>query len=167
MAYDPYQRPSATEFGEPPRRPARWPYAVLAGAVLLFGGAVWTAYDRGVLLKDSGVEACEALRDGNSQIKNDAGEDEQMTEAQYRELREVFADSRHDDIRDHGTKLVDVIWQMTRAIGPTGDGPSAEADGEAFGAALMYMQPLATHMTGLQSACADRGIIVDLKPTGN
>jgi hypothetical protein len=188
MSFDPYQRPTpgygqqrppitSQPWGENPpapdarygapepdaERPARWPYAVLSGAFLLFAGAAWTAYDRGVILKDSGVQACEAMRAGTSGIKTDGEKDEPMTEAQYKQLREVFADSRHNDIQNHGTKLIDVIWQMTQAMGPSSKDPSAAADGEAFGAALLYMQPLATHMTGLQSACADQGIIVNLK----
>ena len=84
-----------------------------------------------------------------------------MTEAEYRELRGVFEDSRYNDIRDHGTKLMDVVWQMSQAIDQQG-GADAE-DGASLGAALAYMQPLMTHMTGLQSACADQGVIVNLK----
>jgi hypothetical protein len=124
---------------------------VLAVAVLFLGSAGWFAYQRGVLLKDSGVTACEAMRDGDRTLSGAARETAPITEAEYRELRAVFEDSRHADLRDHGTRLVDLIWQMSQL--PTGEGGPEM---------LAYLGPLTTHLTGLQSACADQGVIVNL-----
>lgn len=141
--------------GPAPKKRRTWPLIALPVALLVAGAATYIAYDRGIILKDSGVKACEALRDGNKTFNGAAQNDKPLTEAQYRELRGVFADSRHDDIRDHGTKLMDVVWQVSQL----GDEPGMEA--------LAYIGPLTTHMTGLQSACADQGIIVNLKPAAN
>jgi hypothetical protein len=139
------------ESASPPRKRAAWPAAALVVAVVVCGGAAWIAYDRGVILKDSGIEACEAMRDGDKTFAGKTADDKTMTEAEYRKVRAVFEDSRHDDIRDHGTKLMDLAWQISKL----GDNPGLEA--------LPYVGPLTEHMTGLQSACADQGVIVSLQ----
>jgi hypothetical protein len=138
-------------YGQPPQPPRRslLPWLALAVALVVAGTGGWFLYDR-VIRTDSGVAACEALRDGEKAVDGDDG-DKTMTEAEYRELRGVFEDSRHEDIRDHGTKLIDLVWQLSKM----GDEPGLEA--------LAFMGPLTEHVTGLQSACADQGVIVDLK----
>ncbi|GIE95561.1 hypothetical protein Ari01nite_30260 [Paractinoplanes rishiriensis] len=70
------------------------------------GGAI--AYGR--LGQDSGVAACAAIRD--SRFSQSSGSAEDMTVEQHRQVRELFADSGNDEIREHGTKLVDLIWQV-------------------------------------------------------
>lgn len=144
--------PASYPMGPAPHKRAKWPYAVLAGAVLFAAGGVWVAYDRGLILKDPGIQACEALAAGDKTFSGEAQNKEPMTEAQYREMRGVFEASRYNDIKDHGTKLMDVVWQVSQL----GEEPGMEV--------LAYLGPLTTHMTGLQSACADQGIIVTLKP---
>lgn len=124
----------------------KWPYAVLVVALLVLAGGIWTAYDRGLIVDDSGVDACEAMRAGTATFPTGADDDEPMTEAQYRQARQVFAGSRHDDIRDHGTKLLDIEWRI-----------SESDDGKT------YVQPLATQMLGLASACADQGVFLPVK----
>ncbi|MGX6604852.1 hypothetical protein ACWKSP_22390 [Micromonosporaceae bacterium Da 78-11] len=121
---------------------------MLATAIVFALSGGWFLYDR-VIKTDSGIAACEAMA-GDKQIAGGAkvGADEQLTESQYRQVRKVFEDSRHDDIRDHGTKLIDIVWQMTQL----GKDPGM--------AALAYVGPLTQQMTGLQSACADQGIII-------
>jgi hypothetical protein len=138
-------RPAAAPPQSPPPRGRRWPYLLLGAALAVLAGAGWTAYDRNVFATDSGVRACEALRDQPS------GYQRPMTEAEYRALRKTFEDSRYGDIRDHGTRLVDVAWQVSRL-----------PDGDQGTGALRYAGPLTEHASGLQSACADRGIIVNL-----
>ncbi|AEB42647.1 hypothetical protein VAB18032_07635 [Micromonospora maris AB-18-032] len=111
------------------------------------GYAVWDRYVR----EDSGVAACKAMSEGRQPDgSEDAGEDAKLTEAQYREARKVFEDSRHEKIREHGTALMDIVWQVDQMN-----------DDEALGA-LAFMGPLGTHMTGLQTACADQGVILNL-----
>ncbi|MDY7085643.1 MAG: hypothetical protein SYR96_11095 [Actinomycetota bacterium] len=135
--------------GQPPaERAPRWPYALLAGALLVLGGGVWTAYDRGMILADSGVGACEAMRGGSTTFRVDPADGGAMTEAEYRRARQVFAGSRHEDIRDHGTKVMDIVWRMSQS----GDD-----------AKLLYAQALTTHVLGLESACADQGVFLPLR----
>ena len=136
----------------PAPRQAKWPYAVLAAAVLFLAGGVWTAYDRGVIFKDSGIEACEGFRDGKKTegAPVDAKAGERMTEAQYLELREFFQDSRHDDLRQAGTKLVDVMWQVMQL----GTDPGIEA--------LPLVGQMATAATNMQGACANHGIVINI-----
>ncbi|WP_148272183.1 hypothetical protein [Micromonospora maris] len=127
---------------------------IAAGAAVLsvlligvVGYAVWDRYVR----EDSGVAACKAMSEGRQPDgSEDAGEDAKLTEAQYREARKVFEDSRHEKIREHGTALMDIVWQVDQMN-----------DDEALGA-LAFMGPLGTHMTGLQTACADQGVILNL-----
>ncbi|GAB2598138.1 hypothetical protein Aab01nite_73980 [Paractinoplanes abujensis] len=135
--------------GPPGKGAPRWPYAVLGLAVLVLGGGVWTAYDRGMLLKDPGVEACEAMRGGSTTFRPDPAQAKTMTEDEYRRARQVFADSRHDDIRDHGTKVMDIAWRMSQL--------------EDDKATLLYVQPLTTQVLGLESACADQGVFLPVK----
>ncbi|MBL7260624.1 hypothetical protein [Paractinoplanes lichenicola] len=122
---------------------------MLGLALLVLGGGVWTAYDRGMLLADSGVDACEAMRGGSTTFRTDPAEAKTMTEAEYHRAREVFADSRHDDIRDHGTKVMDIAWRISQT--------------EDDKAALLYVQPLTTQVLGLESACADQGVFLPIK----
>jgi hypothetical protein len=130
-----------------------WPWlaAVTALSLALLAGGGWLLYDR-VLREDSGVAACKSLA---AQEKNGSGgaADDKLTRDEYVRMRQVFADSRYADLREHGTKLMDVLWQVTK-LG---------ADNEA---ALVYLQPLTEHVSGLQSACADHGVLVDLDLTG-
>ncbi|MEV6634299.1 hypothetical protein AB0M54_26485 [Actinoplanes sp. NPDC051470] len=125
---------------------AVWPWLVLVIAVVFAASGGWFAY-RKIAVKDPGIVACEAMAAGD---RSYAGQepDAKLTEPEYRKIRKVFADSRYDDIRDHGTKLIDVVWQA----------------GQAGENNLVYLQPLATQLTGLQSACADQGIFINLRP---
>jgi hypothetical protein len=145
--YGPQYDPSQPQ-PQPPRR-SLLPWLALAVTLVVAGTGGWFIYDR-VIRTDPGVAACEAMRDDEKPVAGQDG-DKTMTESEYRELREVFEDSRHEDIRDHGTKLIDLVWQMSKM----GEEPGLEA--------LAYVGPLTEHMTGLQSACADQGVIVDLK----
>ncbi|MGW0150825.1 hypothetical protein ACWDVU_35185, partial [Streptomyces sp. NPDC003333] len=59
-------------------------------------------------------------------------------------------DSRHEKLREHGTALVDIVWQVSNL-----------PEGEEMGA-LAFIGPMGTHVAGLQTACADQGVIVNL-----
>lgn len=147
MSYEP--PPPGFYPATPAPRPRRRLPLVLAGAatLLVLGAGGWFGYDR-FIKEDPGVAACKSLAAGDKTFDGKQADDKQMTEAEYRKLRAVFEQSRHDDIRDHGTKLMDVAWQVSK-LGPE---PGMEA--------LAYVGPLTEHMTGLQSACADQGVIV-------
>lgn len=118
-----------------------------AVAVVLLGLTVagLGVYDQ-VFRKDSGLVMCEAMRDAQgSPTQGD------FTESRYRRMRKAFADSRYPDIRDPGTKLVDTIWNVEQL-----------PDDQDMGA-LVYVGPLMTHATALQSACADHGIMFTIQ----
>ncbi|MEU6202427.1 hypothetical protein ABZ814_02390 [Micromonospora musae] len=116
-------------------------------AVVTAGVAVYDTFIR----EDFGVAVCKAMRDGKDILGNEErGGDDEMTEAEYREARELFEDSRHEDIREHGTALMDIAWQVSNLPEDQGMG------------ALAFLGAMGTHISGLQTACADQGVIVNL-----
>ncbi|MGW4157504.1 hypothetical protein ACWEDF_30595 [Micromonospora chersina] len=137
----------------PPIKRSRKPLIVALGAVLavlLLTTAGFAVYE-GFIKEDSGVAACKAMRDDTKVVADDeSGGDDKMTEAEYREVREMFEDSRHEKLREHGTALVDIVWQVSNL-----------PEGEEMGA-LAFIGPMGTHVAGLQTACADQGVIVNL-----
>jgi hypothetical protein len=137
----------------PPAAPSRKPLIVAAAAalaVLLLAVGGYGLYDR-FIREDTGVAACKAMREGKKADGSAKGSgDDKLTEAEYRQARRVFEDSRHDDIREHGTALMDLAWQMSQI-----------PNGQEMGA-LAFMGPMTTHMSGLQTACANQGVIVTL-----
>ncbi len=124
-------------------------YKRQALSLVLLAGGGWLLYDRAIR-EDSGVAACKSLAAG-AENGSDSTADDRLTRDEYVRMRKVFADSRYADLREHGTKLMDILWQVTQ-LG---------TDDEAV--ALTYLQPLTEHVSGLQSACADHGVILDLK----
>ncbi|MFI6228836.1 hypothetical protein ACIBCR_16155 [Micromonospora echinospora] len=133
-----------------PLAPYRVPL-VAAGAVLalLLAGVAGTAIYQAVK-EDPGITACKAMASGGEGEKAFDDGDDELSEAEYRELREQFADSDHEKIREHGTALVDIVWEVSRMKGD-----------EAAGA-LAYIGPMSTHMAGLKTACANEGVQIDL-----
>ncbi|WP_329103070.1 hypothetical protein OG792_25665 [Micromonospora sp. NBC_01699] len=117
---------------------------VIAGAgllalfVLVLGGlAVWDG-----LREDSGIAACRSLADRT------AGEDQtELSESEYRELRDQFADSDIRTIRENGTAMMDLVWEVSQQS-------SSELD------ALRYLPQLSARLEGLQRACAGQGVTI-------
>jgi hypothetical protein len=151
VSYDPYgqQPPSFYPPPAPAQRPARWAWAVLAAAIVLFAGVGWWVYDNHIRT-DSGLAACKTVRDGGK-LQGAGNGGATMTEADYRDARKIFQDSRYDDIRSSGTKLMDVAWQVSQ-LGPD---PGFEA--------LPYLGQITSAVTDFQGACANHGVIVNLK----
>ncbi|BCL13282.1 hypothetical protein [Micromonospora sagamiensis] len=143
----------AASFGEPAPGPLaayRVPL-VAAGAVLglLLAVVAGTGIYQAVK-EDSGITACKAMAaGGEGENPVDDGDDE-LSEAEYKELREQFADSDHEKIREHGTALVDIVWEVSKM------------EGDEAAGALAYIGPMSTHMAGLKTACANEGIQVNL-----
>lgn len=59
-------------------------------------------------------------------------------------MRQEFANSRDTEIRDNGTKMIDIAWQISN---------NKEA-------AISYMNPLMMAASGLQTACANHGVFL-------
>ncbi|MFK3983871.1 hypothetical protein ACI2K4_26255 [Micromonospora sp. NPDC050397] len=136
--------------GEPgqvaPTRNRAKPY-VIAGAgllalfVLVLGGlAVWD-----VVREDAGIVACESLA-----ARSGSANQEQLTEAEYRELRDGFADSDLAALREHGTRTMDLVWQVTRMV-----------DGDEVNV-LPLLPELSDRALALQRACAAQGVVINL-----
>ncbi|MGW3895297.1 hypothetical protein ACWD6L_08855 [Micromonospora profundi] len=149
--HDPGQHQPAQSL--PPRKSGRKPLiaAAVLVAVLVFAVGGYAVYDR-FIKEDSGIAACKAMSEDKqidgSPKDSDAGDDD-LSEAEYREARKIFEDSRHDKIREHGTALMDLLWRVQQM--PEDDG-----------GALAFIGPMGTHVSGLQTACADEGFIIKL-----
>ncbi|MCF0094389.1 hypothetical protein [Micromonospora sp. MH99] len=150
----PYAGPGPDAPPPPPVKSSRTPLIVAAAAflvvlVLSLGG--YAVYDR-FIREDPGIAACKAMAEDKqidgSPKDSDAGDDK-LTEAEYREARKIFEDSRYDKIREHGTALMDLLWQVQQLP-------------EDNGGALAFVGPMGTHVSGLQTACADEGYIVKM-----
>ncbi|MEU8285553.1 hypothetical protein AB0C01_14575 [Micromonospora sp. NPDC048905] len=149
------QDPGSGQPGHLPSPPAgasgRKPL-LLAGvafvALLMLVAAGLTVYE-GFLKEDSGLAACKRLAEGKSPDGSVKGSgDLKLTEAEYRQTREVFEDSRYEDIRKHGTTLIDIAWRISQL--PKGQ------ESDAFG----LLTAAGTASTGLQTACADQGVLI-------
>ncbi|WP_433126314.1 hypothetical protein ACQPWW_26680 [Micromonospora sp. CA-240977] len=124
--------------------------AVAFVALLMLVATGFTVYER-FIKEDSGIAACKALAEGKDPDGTTKGSgDIKLTEAEYRETRKVFEDSRYEDIRKHGTALVDIAWQISQL-----------PEGQEMGA-IALLVPVETATTGLQAACADQGVTVKL-----
>lgn len=122
-------------------RTGTWLGLILVAALFLgvIGFAIqrlnWLPASVPLIGKDSGVAACEAISKGQAPVKAKGV----MTLDQYRQAREVFADSRYPAIRDNGTKLMDLAWQaqgmgsnnlgVLALVGPISDAYSGLAGG--------------------------------------
>jgi Spy/CpxP family protein refolding chaperone len=151
--------------GEPPwepKKPSRMtPVLIVLGLMLMLASVLGIVAQRTNALpqwvpligKDTGVAACAAIANqGNLRgvaSEAGAGPGVAMTESEYRQIRDIFADSRYPAIRDNGTKMADYAWQL-QAIG-------ADKNAEAAMAALPLIQPMTQAYTGLAGGCADHG----------
>lgn len=139
----------STDYPSAPRRNRR--AGLIIGLIVLAVAAVaiiWTvALPKATDRIDSGIQACKSISEGKdphgkpTDSPDSTGASETFTPEQYKDLRDVFADSRHDDIKAAGTKFVDVAYQAEGA----GDG------------ALAFLMPMMTSYTELSTACANHG----------
>ncbi|MEU8209619.1 hypothetical protein AB0B85_10515 [Micromonospora sp. NPDC049044] len=152
------QDPGSAQPGHLPAPPAgsstRKPLllaAVAFVALLMFAATGVTVYEA-FIKEDSGLAACRALAGGKDPdgTVNRSG-DMKLTEAEYRQTRKLFEDSRYEDIRKHGTALMDIAWQISQL-----------PKGQELGA-FAFLASAETATTGLESACADQGVDVNLK----
>jgi hypothetical protein len=140
---------------EPGERPA-WPpragawiaLGVAVVAVLISSGFVvqrmnWLPASVPLIGKDSGVAACQAIAEGQPPVHSKGI----ISEADYRSMREVFADSRYTDIRVNGTKLMDLAWQ-------------AQGMGQNNLGILALMGGIADAYSGLAGGCQAAGYTI-------
>lgn len=120
---------------------------------MLLAGVGWWVYDTQIRT-DTGLAACKAVRDGGKLQGTSSNVDKTMTEDTYRQARKIFQDSRYGDIRQAGTKLIDVVWQVTQ-LGPN----------PGFGA-LLYLGQLTGAITDFEGACANHGVVIKLNLSG-
>jgi len=83
---------------------------------------------------DSGVEACEKMTSGSVSMT---------------EIRPLFAESRHDDLRDHGQKMIDTAQAYAN--------PDTRLE-----APDRLDKELSTERQAVQAACANHGVTVEL-----
>lgn len=95
--------------------------------------------------KDSGVAACETMAAGNSPTGEQGSK--VWTERDYRAARSVFADSRYPAIRDNGTRMIDLSWQI--------NGMGKDDLGM-----LAFIGPLTDAYAGLTGGCAEQGYTI-------
>lgn len=116
---------------------------VLALTGLLVQRMNWLPASFPIIGKDTGYAACEAIHAGRAPVEAKGI----MTLDQYRQAREVFADSRYAGIRDNGIKLMDLAWQ-------------AQGMGDNNLGVLALMGGVADAYSGLAGGCASVGITI-------
>lgn len=93
--------------------------------------------------KDTGVAACQAISEGKAPVSAKGI----MTLDQYKQVREVFADSRYEAIRINGVQLMDLAWQ-------------AQGMGDNNLGVLALMGGVADAYSGLAGGCASVGYTI-------
>ncbi|MDQ7903482.1 hypothetical protein RB614_03010 [Phytohabitans sp. ZYX-F-186] len=99
--------------------------------------------------KDTGIAACEAIAEDNELAGNSP--DETLIVEEYKRVRKMFSDSRHDAIRDNGVKIIDIVWQMR---------DMKDEDALAALAALPLVGTMMEAYAGLAGGCAEHGITI-------
>lgn len=124
--------------------------AVILLGILGVGGYLIKNYTP--LFKDSGVAACEAMAKQlkESDKKDSSDDNDKMTQKEYDKLRGAFADSRHNDIREPGVRLVDTIWNLQNT-----------PEDKLVGVGLLSMGSMMSDLRGLQTGCKNHGVQVD------
>lgn len=134
----------------PRRRPTAL-IVVIAVATLVVAAGTGVAAYLTFFQEDSGVAACRNMAESQANPAASDGSEVEITEEEYREVRSMFADSKHEQLREHGTALIDILWELSKI------------DDEDGMATLAFLGPLSTHTMGLKTACANEGIFVDLE----
>lgn len=119
--------------------------ALVIVLIFIIGGALYF-HSKGVFGKDSGVAACEQMavnaKDGKKSDKKTL-----MTEAQYKEKRAPFENSKYADIKVAGTNLVETIYKADHA----------QLD-DTLGSSIVLLTTVQTQYGALQTACAAHGV---------
>jgi hypothetical protein len=154
----PVSYPTRPPTPNPPHRRGlnRWQAATLVTVVgVLVLGAIGYFVVWPQVRPDAGVALCRGLAEQGKGEDLSAGVDSDgdntFSEAEYTKLRGQIRSSRDEELREHGTALIDLMWQA-QAIDENAD------EAEQFGAALLLVGNLSRAYTGLTGACAEHGI---------
>lgn len=158
MPGQPYGFPGQPPFGAPaPQRRTGLIVGLIAVVVVLVGGGIAFAVTRGGG-SDSGVAACKQIADEAKSSGGAAGagagaglgaaDSGSLTRDEYNQARSQFAGSHYADLRDAGTKFVDLAWKLS--------GPDANTDDPTAGLALFG--EVISDYTALSTACAAHGV---------
>ncbi|MEV4623985.1 hypothetical protein AB0J74_35405 [Asanoa sp. NPDC049573] len=112
------------------RMPSRRFVSVAAIALALAAAGIVLWFQRA----DSGVQACERIASGNASLTA---------------IRPMFAASRHNDLRNHGTRMIDAAHAYANP--ETGLDAWERLDSE-----------MNIERQAVQAACADHGVTVKL-----
>lgn len=146
--YPPPPDQAATQ--APKRRRAGLIIAAVVGALLIIaGGGVGAFALRGTTpFKDSGVAMCEQMRDAQVKDVQAMINGSKWNIDTYHTIRQQFVDSRYADLRDAGTKLIDLAWQIFGSTNST----------DSIGAALVAGGQIMQDYSSLTGACANHGV---------
>ncbi|MFB9449762.1 hypothetical protein Dvina_01445 [Dactylosporangium vinaceum] len=131
---------------------------VLAGGAVVAGGVTGKGPAASVF-KDSGVAACEQIRDSAAASKASPEPSPKATKSAaeslkaYQAFRKQFADSRYDDLRTAGTEVLDLIFQLSDS------GKDSTSDGDA-GLAFVAAGQLVQKWATLAGACGNHGVTI-------
>lgn len=156
-----YPPPAPAPRGKRGLSPLRVVLLVLSVAVVLAGAGIAAAAVSGKgpaagLVKDSGVKACEQIRDNAAAEKASpapsptASKNAAESLKAYQAFRKQLADSRYDDLRIAGTEVIDLIYQMSG---------SGNSDADA-GVALAAMGQLVQKWASFAGACQNHGVTI-------
>jgi hypothetical protein len=123
--------------------------AALIAALFLTGAITLVVNDTS---QDSGVKACEQMIK-NIEKGNPSSVQIRSSDADYEKARKPYEDSKYDDLRDAGTKFVDSVKQLDRAVD--------RDDGSAWDPLIKSKQ----YHDELRAACAQHGAYVPHLPT--
>lgn len=145
-----------TSHKKPKRRFTLALVLIMAGTMLVFTA---TAVTFGMYitntgpLKDSGIKGCEQIAAKKNPVKGDNSTSSKMTATEYKSIRDIFNNSRYDDLRQAGTKFIDLLWQISNMPEDAGF------------AALGLIGPLYADYGALSGACANRGVVIPPLPS--
>jgi hypothetical protein len=123
---------------------------IVIGLVIGIGTHVLSSYlaDRSASTMDSGVAACSQMAENAGKSGTKANVGTKMTEAQYKEKRAPFENSKYSDIKVAGTNIIDTIYKLDR-----------EGEGD-LGTALITLTTLQNQWSQLQVACETHGVTI-------
>lgn len=114
------------------------------GIFSVFNAVLWSSVQ-----KDSGIAACEDMAKRASDSASGEKTTETMTEAQYKDARAPFENSKYPELKIAGMNMVDTIKDASDTLNKN------DAD---LATAMLVLTNLKTDWAALQTACAAHGV---------